>query len=129
MHEFSLAEALLQQVEANAPRHSVVRHVRVEIGPLQMVDGEALNTAWNFQTAGTRADGAELVIDWLPCERTCPACGRRWSGGDLVEICSCGHPQPRWIDGAKLILASIEVERAGDTSPPASQPYPERPES
>ena len=127
MHEFSLAEAVLEQAEAHAPPGAVIRSVSVRIGPLQRVDAEAFEMAWGAVTSGTRADGSGLQMQWPAAERVCGECGRRWSGGELVEPCDCGNPSPRWIGGDAMVLMSIEAEFADDAIQPAQDSNQERP--
>ncbi len=115
MHEFSIAEALLSQVEAHTPAGCVVRSVVVRVGPLQMIEQDAMAMAWNAITSGTRHDGAELELDVRPPHRVCPDCGRDWTGGETIEPCTCGCVRPKWIDGDELTLMSMRVDEPQTT--------------
>ncbi len=126
MHELALMEAVFQQVEAYAPRFATIQSVELRIGPLQMIDRDALSLAWSAVTRGTRADGAELRTHWPPPHRECPVCGRRWIGGELLETCTCGERRPRWIDGDELVLLSIQAEVPDQTE--SAEPFGPRSE-
>ena len=77
MHEMSIADALVTQVRRHTPAGQVARLVRVEAGPLQAVDGDALQMAWQAMTLGTELAACELRLEALPYKLSCPKCGRR----------------------------------------------------
>lgn len=110
MHEFSIAEALIEQVDRHAPAAATVRTVNVAAGAMQMIEPEALRTAWAALTAGTRFDGSALNLTIHPPHRRCPDCGRDWTGGEMIEPCTCGCVRPQWVDAMLLRTESIEVD-------------------
>lgn len=113
MHELSIAQAMQAEVNTHALDRHTVSAVHVIIGPLQQVNQQALNFAWQAVTAGTRLEGAALRITQLPYRWACPDCGARWdSGDDVFVICSCGCERPKWVGGDELLIDSLEVEEA-----------------
>lgn len=110
MHEFSIAEALLERVDEHCPPGAVTRRVAVTAGAMQMIEPAALQTAWAVLTRGTRHDGATLDLAVNPPHRRCTACQREWIGGEMIELCTCGSARPQWIDAMLLQLMSLEVD-------------------
>ena len=114
MHELSIAEALLEQVEAHTPPGAAVTSVQVRIGPLRMVVQDALQMAWQALTSDTHLDGAELQLEMLAWNLRCRACGRSWQGDEPYDTCECG--QAAAGDGSdELSLIAIEI-----VEPPAA---------
>jgi hydrogenase nickel incorporation protein HypA/HybF len=64
MHEYSLAQALVERVEreARAREASAVHRVTVRIGPLSGVEPDLLVTAYGHLRMGTLCAGAELAL-------------------------------------------------------------------
>jgi len=110
MHEFSIAQALLEQVRNHAPAGSVVRCVVMEVGPLQGIDPEAMRWAWQAATAGSPLQQAELQVHQLPWRMECETCGREWSAADMEGQCACGSQQVHPSGGSELLLRSLTVD-------------------
>ena len=109
MHELSLAEALLSQVRRHTPADHRATLIRVEAGPYQAIDPQALAWAWEALAAETELAHARLDFKALPFAMTCTGCGRTWTGTDPLELCSCGSP-PQVTGTSDLRLVSMEVE-------------------
>lgn len=109
MHEASIARSLLDLVERHRPAGCQVRAVRVEVGPLQGIDGGALQWAWKAVTLGSPLDGARLDVESLPWRMLCRDCGRRWSS-PTTGPCECGSDRWQLEGGAELTLVSLDVE-------------------
>lgn len=113
MHEMSLADALLEQVRRHTPngQHAVL--VRVEAGPLQSVDPDAFQMAWQAVTTETELEHCRLDLATLPYSLSCPKCGRRWTASDPFDLCACGNDAisiGTASGGSDLRLISMEVE-------------------
>jgi hydrogenase nickel incorporation protein HypA/HybF len=111
MHEYSIAGALLDRVEAEARRHAraEVRSIRVRVGELSGVDGELLRTAWSLAREGTRCAGAELVLAGEAARWECPRCAGGIQAGTLLRCPRCAAPA-RLAAGDALVLERIEME-------------------
>ena len=88
MHEYSLVEALLRRVEAEAKQRgaSRVERVSVRIGDLAGVERGLFATAFETFTAHTICEGAALEIVPVAAEWRCPRCEssrRRTSGRSM----------------------------------------------
>jgi hydrogenase nickel incorporation protein HypA/HybF len=109
MHETSIAQALIEQVRRHTPAGHLVAAVRVEAGPYQAINPQALDWAWQIVTDGTDLARTKLEFTALPFALTCVKCGRAWNGADPFEPCACGG-EARAEGSSDLRLVSLEVE-------------------
>jgi len=112
MHELSVCQGMLGQVEAIARSHqaSAVRRIRVQVGPLSGVEPRLLEQAFPLACAGTVAERAELVIERLPVRVHCETCGSDSDAAPNRLLCgSCGDWHTRLVSGDELLLASVEL--------------------
>ena len=112
MHELSVCAALRDEVLriAAARRARAVKSVHLRIGPLSGIDPDALAQAYPFACAGTACADAALVIDAVPVQVRCSACGA--SSGvqpQRLACASCGNPQTTIISGDEMLLSSVEL--------------------
>lgn len=113
MHELSLAENMLELIEAVRERESFVRvrAVRMEIGRLSCVDPEALRFAFGSVSGGSCAEAAELDIEPVEGWGACPACGCESDIESLVEPCpECDFVPMRVMRGTEMRLRDMDVE-------------------
>jgi hydrogenase nickel incorporation protein HypA/HybF len=89
MHELSICQALLDQVERIAVEHgaSAVERILLRVGPLSGVEGPLLLHAYPLAAAGTIAANAELVIETAPVRVACNDCGADHPGLNRTQ---CG---------------------------------------
>jgi hydrogenase nickel incorporation protein HypA/HybF len=119
VHELSVCRALLDEVmrvavQRDAQRVSVVR---LQVGPLSGVVSALLVHAYPMIAAGTRAEGAELVIDETPIRVRCTACGMETEVQTVRLLCgACASPRVALIGGDELLLESVELQFAGDST-------------
>lgn len=115
MHELSVCQALLAQVENVARNNNAQRVDRVilHIGPLAGVEPRLLRDAFPIACAGTVAAGAELVIEELPLVVRCKNCGAETAAAPNRLICGvCGDWHTQLISGDELLLASVELTKS-----------------
>ena len=113
MHELSVCQGMLRQIDAIAAEHSAraVLGITVRIGPLSGVEPDLLVQAFPIASAGTVADGAELRIETLPVRVHCETCGEDSDAAINRLLCgSCGDYHTRLISGDELLLASVEMK-------------------
>lgn len=118
MHEMSIVQALLEQVEAEVAksRHSG-RVVRLDlvIGRLSGVHVDSIRFAFEILAPGSIAADAELEIEEPQARMSCSSCGAEHVVEDLTVCCpGCGGPEITIQGGQELLLSSIELE---DVSP------------
>ena len=77
MHEFSVCQGLLIQVEQVVAQHGArgATAIRLQIGPLSGVEPHLLEQAFPLASAGSCAEGAELSWESLPLRVHCRSCG------------------------------------------------------
>ncbi|HXJ84724.1 MAG TPA: hydrogenase maturation nickel metallochaperone HypA [Candidatus Methylomirabilis sp.] len=111
MHEYSLAQALVEQVEREARARGAltVHRVTVRIGPLSGVEPDLLVTAYGHLRAGTLCAGAELDVAGERVAWCCEACGVALVPGSALCCPDCGLPA-RLAGGDALVLERIELE-------------------
>jgi len=111
MHEYSLVQALLQQVEAEARARqaSAVHRVTVRIGPLAGVERALFATAYQLSVPGTLCENAALVMTGEDIIWRCQVCDARIPDGSVLTCPACGWPA-RLAGGDALVLERIELE-------------------
>jgi hydrogenase nickel incorporation protein HypA/HybF len=120
MHEYSIAQALVDQVVTIAKDNRATRVTRalVQVGKLRGIVPEVLRWGFEISAADTIAQGAELVIDEVPILIQCRDCGAENRIDWPVYICpACGSPAVNQVTGNELVLMSMEIANDTDTSP------------
>lgn len=119
MHEMSICQALMDQVERIASEQGASRvdKIVLSIGPLSGVEPELLSRAYEVSRAQTVADNAELEIETGPIIVECRSCGASGEAGVSRLVCpSCGDWQVNLTQGDELLLLRLEVSGISDSS-------------
>lgn len=115
MHELSIVQALLEQVQDELRRAGTIgRVVRIElvIGRLSGVSVDAIRFGFQVLAPDTPLEGAELAIAQPQAASVCGACGQTTLLDELTLECpACGSRQTTITGGRELLLQSIEVEQ------------------
>lgn len=112
MHELSVCQSMLHQVEAIAAERQAlgVASITLRIGPLSGIEPELLQHAFPLARAGTVAAEAELIIEHLPIRVRCEQCGAETDATANRLLCgACGDWHTQLISGDELVLASVEL--------------------
>jgi hydrogenase nickel incorporation protein HypA/HybF len=110
MHELSITEALIEQINRRTPAGMHVLRARVEIGPRQSIDEDSLRFAWEALVPGTALNNAALDLDFLPWSVTCLKCHHKWNAIDPLQPCrTCGSDATQAGGSNDLRLLSLEV--------------------
>lgn len=109
MHELSIARALLRLANEHRPAGCAAELLRVQVGPLQAIDDEAMQFAWQAASQDTDLARAKLELIMLPWQLQCPDCGRQWEAQSLDTRCQCGSERGVPLGGDELLLESLEV--------------------
>lgn len=118
MHELSICQALVRELDALALREDAQRIIRVvvQIGPLCGVEPQLLRQAYPLASAGTVAASAELVLENLPIRVQCESCGAESEAVANRLVCGvCGDYRTRLLSGDEMLLAHVEIERGMET--------------
>jgi hydrogenase nickel incorporation protein HypA/HybF len=113
VHELSVAQALVEQVEAVINQHQAmgVTRIRVRIGPLAGVVPELLASAFSLAAAGSRMESAELELAGAPIRVRCQTCGAESEAVmNRLTCAACGDWHTQVISGDELLLESVELE-------------------
>jgi hydrogenase nickel incorporation protein HypA/HybF len=111
MHEYSIVQALLEQVRnaARARRAVAVRRVKVQIGEIAGVEVELLRRAYELVRERTICEHAPLEVETVAARWTCPD-----GHGDIVRGCAlvcplCSRPA-QLAAGDEIVLLQLELE-------------------
>ena len=118
MHELSVCQALVQQLESVSAANGggAVALVRLRIGPLSGVEAELLRHAFPIAAAGTIADGAELLIEPSAIVVQCKECGATSEAKPNRMLCAaCNGFKVRMVSGDEMLLESVELAAPGAT--------------
>jgi hydrogenase nickel incorporation protein HypA/HybF len=112
VHEFSIAQALADQVGRHAPAAGRVRAVEIRVGALRGLEPESLRLCWEAVTIGTPIADSVLQVDVRPWSIHCPTCDRTWDSPVPFVDCTCGEKQTVPQGGHELDLVALTVEEA-----------------
>ena len=114
MHELAICQALISQVETIARDNHAVRVVSITlgIGQLSGVEERLLKHAYPVASAGTVAEGAELIIRSTPVRVHCSSCGKESDVKPNRLVCGhCKNWRTRLISGDELLLMQVEMDK------------------
>lgn len=112
MHELSVCQSMLRQVDTIALRHHAQRvtQITLHIGLLSGVEPQLLLQAFPIASAGSVAQDARLVIETLPIRVHCQHCHQDSEATLNRLTCRhCGGQQTQLISGNELLLANVEL--------------------
>ncbi len=112
MHELSVVQALLREIDAIAIANdaAAVRRVTVQIGPLCGVDPALLASAFEAARGLGLTAGTELVFESLAVKVRCRECGEDSTVTPNRLLCgSCGGYRTTLLTGDELLLRRVEL--------------------
>ncbi|MBS3954992.1 MAG: hydrogenase maturation nickel metallochaperone HypA [Methylomicrobium sp.] len=112
MHELSLCDDLIRQVQLLADQHHAqnVAQVTVSLGALSGVEPVLLVQAFEILKAGTAASNARLIINTLPVRIRCDHCGSEADADPNKLICpACKSLDTQLLSGSEFILSQVEL--------------------
>ena len=113
MHERSLVQSLLTQVEQLRQEHDAVTvdAITVEIGPLSGVESELMRQAFNELAPNHFLNSPLLHIDAIPLRIRCRSCGLESSVTGLSLKCpECTSIRVHIIRGDEIRLIDVELQ-------------------
>ena len=113
MHELSICEALIRQVEAVArvERAAAVSDIFVSVGPLSGVEPPLMHNAFPLAAAGTVASEAELHLETMPVRVRCSECGQESEVPVNRLVCGhCGEWRTQLVSGDELLLQRVVLD-------------------
>jgi len=112
MHEFSIAESLVEQICEIAGEQGlpVIDRVELEVGELRQVIPDILQLAFRETAADPPVAAAELVIEEIEARAQCRRCASDFRPPTWDYSCpACGIADAQILTGDALILKSIEA--------------------
>jgi hydrogenase nickel insertion protein HypA len=112
MHEYSIVQSLLSQVDEQVRGHEGKRAVRVVVAvDGGHVDEGFLRSAFDMFKVETTARAAELVITQRPAELWCPGCEALATVAHGDSACpQCGGAGVEMTPTDQIYLQSVEIE-------------------
>ncbi len=114
MHELSIAEALLEQIEGELQARQltgVVRRVEVAVGRFAGVVPDALRFAFEVLIAETPLQGTRLEIRVVDPTCSCKRCAAKMFVQEWpLECPQCCSPEIEVVGGRELLLEAIEID-------------------
>ena len=115
MHELAICQSLMEQVEDIAIERNAqsVTSIVIAMGPLSGVEAQLLKNAYPIASAGTIAEDADLIIEYLPVKVKCTQCGSESDALPNKLICKqCGDWRTTLVSGDEMMLMSVELATA-----------------
>jgi hydrogenase nickel incorporation protein HypA/HybF len=114
MHELSLAESMIEQLNDALDRESAtvsrILKIDLEIGAMSGVDRDAFEFVFPFAAEGTRAEGATLTFSEIELQVRCRDCGKRSSPEyPFVSCVACGSNSTDILQGKDFRILQMEV--------------------
>ena len=112
MHELGIALEILALVQRHVPNADAarVREVHVRVGALAGVVPESLDFCFGAAVAGTPWQQATLVIERVPAQARCEACGQMFATETPGAGCpACGDRRVRMVTGRELNVATVDL--------------------
>jgi hydrogenase nickel incorporation protein HypA/HybF len=110
MHEFSLAQNIIEIVEETVAKNNAgkVSAIELEIGTLSGVEIPALDMALESLQPGSVIEGAEIAKQIIKGKAKCPSCLHEFEPDDYFAACPvCGNFGTEIIKGKELRVKSI----------------------
>jgi len=114
MHELSIAQSIVDVVEARAAECNAtrVKDVRLRIGEANAVVTDSLTFCFEMLASlDPILTGAKLLIDIVPHRARCCHCDREFTIVNFVAQCpTCGEWSSEIVSGTELQILEMEIE-------------------
>ncbi len=116
MHEISIVEALIEQVQKEVDQgghRGWVSRLDLVIGRLSGVSVDSVRFAFQLLAPGTVAERAQIHVEQPRAACVCGVCGLRTEIEDLVAQCpACRSDRIHIEGGNELLLQTIDLEES-----------------
>ena len=109
MHELSVAQNVLSEVERLKKDFSKIKSVQLAIGRLSCINVEALQEALDIAAKDTFLENTEFIIEEVSPQVKCVACGKVFDFGQM-RCPGCNALDKEIIHGQELVISSIETD-------------------
>lgn len=114
MHELSIAQALVGQIESVIEQERIERllAVTIQVGALSGVEKHALEMAFPIAVENAGLDPIELIVEKVPAAVRCNQCGHAFSPETPLFLCEkCDSAEVEISAGRELAISSMRIER------------------
>ncbi|MBT3296496.1 MAG: hydrogenase maturation nickel metallochaperone HypA [Verrucomicrobia bacterium] len=114
MHELSIAQSIIERVEAIRAEHeaSGIASVQLQVGTLSGVDPYALELAFSVAVERTLYADTRWDIESVVARVKCRTCGRTTAPDGPFPICmNCDSTDIAIVTGRELMIDTIEVKQ------------------
>lgn len=111
MHELSITQSLIEIVNEEAAKHAIsrVKTVKLKVGTLRAIEPGSLMFCFEIVSRDTPAEGAKLVIDFVPAKARCLECGELFDKRSLAYVCpDCRGHRIEITNGQELYVEEIQ---------------------
>jgi hydrogenase nickel incorporation protein HypA/HybF len=116
MHELSIAQSIVEAVEAKATECNAahVKSVRLKIGEASSIVIDSLTFCFEMLTSlDPILTGAQLLIDTVPHLAHCHHCDKEFAVVNFVAQCpTCQEWSSEIISGTELQILEMEIENS-----------------
>lgn len=113
MHELSVTESILKIAEEEAEKNkaSKIINIKIKVGELSGVMPQLIQEYFNLVATGTKAEGAELIIDRIQATLKCKDCNNVSRIDRMKMKCPvCSSINTEVLTGKEFYIDSMEVE-------------------
>lgn len=113
MHEFSMAQNVLEIVEENVAKHhaTIVNELTLDIGSMAGIEIEALKTAMEVVQQDTILQNAVIHYHIIKAIAICKSCKSNFEPFEIFDACpNCKQFGIEIISGKELVVKSIVAE-------------------
>lgn len=113
MHELSIAQALIGEIEKAAEREQIRRVLgaKLRVGAISGVERHALELAFPIAVESAAMDPIDLDIEIVPATVDCRDCGHSFSPDQPFFLCErCESVNVEIVAGRELELISIRFD-------------------
>lgn len=113
MHEFSIVSSMFDILMKIAEENRLIKieQVTLSVGKMRQIVPLAMETAFAAVAKDTIAEGAKLVLEYIPIKMRCATCGEEFDVNASIYVCpKCGSSRLELLQGQELIIKNIEGE-------------------
>lgn len=113
MHEFLIAQSILERALTEAEKHNGKRicALGVKLGKASHIEPESLDFCLRAVARGTIAEKARMEIESMEPTARCRECGHTFSvQGNELSCPNCGGENLEMLTGSEVFLESLEVD-------------------
>lgn len=113
MHEYSVVQALMEQIESIAAQNdaTLVSKVVVKIGVMSGIEPHLLEIAFNTFKERSVCDGAAFEMSIQPVIIACNQCHHKSELKEIAYHCDvCESTDVTVLDGEDMFLMSLEMQ-------------------